>query len=499
MSCGTCFSCDNCYGVCPDNAVLKLAAGRAVRDRQLELRQARRARTRSTSTTARAMRHLRPGMPASRQGANQGLWSPEPRSMSAVGFHRCPPRTRPACWSASGSTTCCRRSWRAATGCSARRCATARSSTTSSSRRRPAGGLDRRPGRRHLPAARARGRGLFGYAVGPRSWKQFLWPPRVRLWQARAEGDGLRGRAASRAHPRATRTSACARATCTRSRRSTAPARHPASRPRLRGPARERVHRRAQLLAGGRDVLLRLDGDRAARDFELRRRAHGGARGRAPLLPRRGRQRRGGGGRWPSWLARDAADDGELAAGERGGRAGASQARAARWTRPTSRSLLYRNYEHPRWDDVADRCLTCGNCTMVCPTCFCTTRRGRDRPDRRASAERRARVGLVLHDGLLLRARRQRALDAALALPPVDDAQARDLGRPVRHVRAASAAGAASRGARSRSTSPRRSPRSGRPTAAGRRRGRRTSDEGDGALIAEVAARSRAWRPRSSS
>jgi 2-oxoacid:acceptor oxidoreductase delta subunit (pyruvate/2-ketoisovalerate family) len=25
LSCGNCFSCDNCYGVCPDNAVLKLA------------------------------------------------------------------------------------------------------------------------------------------------------------------------------------------------------------------------------------------------------------------------------------------------------------------------------------------------------------------------------------------------------------------------------------------------------------------------------------------
>ncbi len=37
------------------------------------------------------------------------------------------------------------------------------------------------------------------------------------------------------------------------------------------------------------------------------------------------------------------------------------------------RELLYRNLEHPRWDEVAERCLTCGNCTMVCPTCFCTT------------------------------------------------------------------------------------------------------------------------------
>ncbi len=37
------------------------------------------------------------------------------------------------------------------------------------------------------------------------------------------------------------------------------------------------------------------------------------------------------------------------------------------------RELLFRNLEHPRWDEVATRCLTCGNCTMVCPTCFCAT------------------------------------------------------------------------------------------------------------------------------
>lgn len=37
------------------------------------------------------------------------------------------------------------------------------------------------------------------------------------------------------------------------------------------------------------------------------------------------------------------------------------------------KELLYRNLEHPRWNDVAGRCLTCGNCTMVCPTCFCAT------------------------------------------------------------------------------------------------------------------------------
>jgi len=35
--------------------------------------------------------------------------------------------------------------------------------------------------------------------------------------------------------------------------------------------------------------------------------------------------------------------------------------------------LLRDSRESPRWAEVANRCLTCGNCTMVCPTCFCTT------------------------------------------------------------------------------------------------------------------------------
>ncbi len=37
------------------------------------------------------------------------------------------------------------------------------------------------------------------------------------------------------------------------------------------------------------------------------------------------------------------------------------------------KDLLYRNYRSPRWEDVASRCLACANCTMVCPTCFCST------------------------------------------------------------------------------------------------------------------------------
>lgn len=35
------------------------------------------------------------------------------------------------------------------------------------------------------------------------------------------------------------------------------------------------------------------------------------------------------------------------------------------------KEALYARLEHPHWDHVGRRCLSCGNCTAVCPTCFC--------------------------------------------------------------------------------------------------------------------------------
>ncbi len=37
------------------------------------------------------------------------------------------------------------------------------------------------------------------------------------------------------------------------------------------------------------------------------------------------------------------------------------------------RDLLYSAATNPRWEETAKRCLSCANCTMVCPTCFCST------------------------------------------------------------------------------------------------------------------------------
>ncbi len=36
------------------------------------------------------------------------------------------------------------------------------------------------------------------------------------------------------------------------------------------------------------------------------------------------------------------------------------------------KDLLLENLNHPHWEDIAKRCTSCGNCTMVCPTCFCS-------------------------------------------------------------------------------------------------------------------------------
>lgn len=58
-----------------------------------------------------------------------------------------------------------------------------------------------------------------------------------------------------------------------------------------------------------------------------------------------------------------------------------SSSSSAASTQPRERSLdttnihdlLIENLEHPQWAKVADRCLACANCTMVCPTCFCAS------------------------------------------------------------------------------------------------------------------------------
>ncbi len=50
---------------------------------------------------------------------------------------------------------------------------------------------------------------------------------------------------------------------------------------------------------------------------------------------------------------------------------------------------LMNKLDHPRWLDVAERCLSCGNCTLVCPTCFCHSER--DKPSLEATSSEHVR------------------------------------------------------------------------------------------------------------
>jgi len=70
-------------------------------------------------------------------------------------------------------------------------------------------------------------------------------------------------------------------------------------------------------------------------------------------------------------LPRRPATDEETAAAEQVP-VDAAQAIGRRIDTDGIRERIYANLESTQWDELGERCLTCGNCTMACPTCFCT-------------------------------------------------------------------------------------------------------------------------------
>ena len=213
---------------------------------------------------------------------------------------------------------------------------------------------------------------LFGYNVGPHSWKRYQLPPEVRLWRAR-RGEG--GELVELSEPPRERlryaffgVRSCELHAMGILDRVLTGGPHPDA---SAGVRREDVLVVAVQCteAGGTCFCASMGtGPTAESGFDLaltevlEEDRHyfvldvGSERG-AELLP---------------GLELDPCGPAEL------GAAAAGHARAAgQMGREIEvddiRELLYRNYENPRWEEVADRCLACGNCTMVCPTCFCTT------------------------------------------------------------------------------------------------------------------------------
>ena len=222
----------------------------------------------------------------------------------------------------------------------------------------PVGWTDEQDGG-HYRLVRRDDEALFGYAVGPHSWKRYQLPPQVRLWRARLGEDGslteLEEPAPGPRHAfvgvRSCELHAMAILDRVRN-----------------GEARPFVVAVQCGQAGGTCFCVSMGtGPTAESGYDLAITevlddghyfvAEAGSDEGAEVLAE---------------IPSAPAGDGEDAAAARAHARAAEQMGRSMDTTDIH-DLLLANLEHPRWDDVAERCLTCGNCTMVCPTCFCTT------------------------------------------------------------------------------------------------------------------------------
>jgi sulfhydrogenase subunit beta (sulfur reductase) len=211
---------------------------------------------------------------------------------------------------------------------------------------------------------------LFSFANGPQSWRRFLFPPSTRLWRASRTDDGFEVHADAEEEPRYAFVGV---------RACDLRAMGVQDKVFMEGPEPDPGYaaRRATAFViavncgepGGTCFCVSMGtGPKAEAGFDLAltelvtRDDHrflvevGSDEGASVLAE----------------LEHGIASDSDVA--EADAVIESARARMGRSMEATGlRELLAANYEHPRWDEVAQRCLTCANCTLVCPTCFCST------------------------------------------------------------------------------------------------------------------------------
>lgn len=233
----------------------------------------------------------------------------------------------------------------------------------------PAGWTDHQDGGRYR-LSRRDDEALFGYVVGPHSWKKFLHPERLRLWRARREGDSISVLDDSEPVPKFALLGA---------RSCELHAISIQDKVFLSSDHRDEDYslRRENALiiavncgqAGGTCFCLSMETGPNVTfgyDIALTELLNGGPH---RFLVETGSEL---GARLLDGIAHEEA----TGADQEAARSAVAQAETQMGrTMDTSdiKELLQGNLEHSRWDEAASRCLTCGNCTMVCPTCFCTT------------------------------------------------------------------------------------------------------------------------------
>jgi formate hydrogenlyase subunit 6/NADH:ubiquinone oxidoreductase subunit I len=233
----------------------------------------------------------------------------------------------------------------------------------------PAGWTDEQEAGRYR-LRRRNDRAIFGYAVGPHSWKRFLHPPQVRLWRAEREATGFHIIEERDDPPPLAFIGV---------RPCEVAAIHIQDRIFLEGQfvdphyaaRRERAFIVAVNCQQPADTCFCASmktGPRATSGYDLALTEIIND-GQHVFLIETGSPR--GEEIVAELPVRLPSEDDERRARE------ISEATAARLKRQVNtdglKDLLYRNTENARWDAVAERCLSCANCTLVCPTCFCAT------------------------------------------------------------------------------------------------------------------------------
>ena len=233
----------------------------------------------------------------------------------------------------------------------------------------PAGWTDEQePGRYRLK--RRADEALFGYAVGPQSWKKYMHPAEVRLWSAERQGGTFRilNNEAKPERPHAfLGARACELAAIAVQDRVLLEDKY-------RDPIYDQRRRGAFVIAVQCTQAASTcfcasmgTGPQVSDGFDLVLTELLGSKGHRFLVATgsdRGAEMLG------ELEAVPATGEDRQEAGARVEAAARQQVRSIDTT--DIKELLQDNFEHPRWDNVASRCLTCANCTMVCPTCFCT-------------------------------------------------------------------------------------------------------------------------------
>ena len=211
----------------------------------------------------------------------------------------------------------------------------------------------------------------FGFAVGPHSWKKYLQVPSLQLWRARRESDGsINATSASEPPPRLAFIGV---------RSCELHAIAIQDKVLIGGAYKDPDYARRRdgvfivavncITAGGTCFCVSMNtGPRVDSGYDLAL-TELLAQDRHQFLVEIGTAR---GADIISQVAHSPADAAHReAAGAALERTRSQMGRTLDTT--AIRDLLFDNPEHSRWDDVAGRCLACANCTMVCPTCFCTT------------------------------------------------------------------------------------------------------------------------------